>query len=233
MEASNQQLTPSGQIHCLFRTLVLEEQLSLIKTLQEEHKTLHNSKKRKIYDEKIKEDAVEKFKAYGSATKAAEYINNTYEGSAIDESYVRRWIETALEEKEIKQIKKKFKLSRGPTPFYPELEVILIKWFTKQRQKKLAVTLKMFRSQALTIFASLRKKYEESKSSDEKMKYKIYGENKFTASSGWFKRFKVRNNISKRISTHIASSLSETYSKEIAKFLLDVKRIRYCLLKFI
>ncbi len=67
---------------------------------------------------------------------------------------------------------------------FAELEDLLIAWFKKQRDSKLAVTQKMIIGQALKIFQQLKEKFEES---GNEMLTK-YQDSNFFASNGWFKK---------------------------------------------
>jgi len=90
-----------------------------------------------------------------------------------------------LTEDEIKQTKKKSKVAKSNGKF-PEIEESLLQWFKEKRNNKLPVTMEMIKSQARSLFEKNKQKYLETK--DEKLKH--YDNESFSASSGWFKRFK-------------------------------------------
>jgi len=219
----NIEKSPFEQIDSFFQGLSPQKQSSALKYLQNKYSAPKTSKKRKYED--IKDGAVQHFKTSGSGTVTAAYINEKYKerGIHIDESYIRRWSEAALSEEEIKQIKKKVKISRGPGCNYPELEVLLFDWFKMQRNKKISVSLKDFQTQAKSLFQKLAKDYEGTQA-EEKIHLKKYSEGSFTASRGWFQRFRLRKKISKRMATNIASTLTDNYTQDIA---LNIKRLRY------
>src|SRR5688572_11951752 len=103
MQNTNTQSRPLvEQVKDLFKQLSHDEQHSMLNFLESEYKKPKTSRKRKVFDEKLKEETIEKFKSTGSATRAAEYINDTYPEVKIDESYVRRWAEASLSSEEIK-----------------------------------------------------------------------------------------------------------------------------------
>ncbi len=78
----------------------------------------------------------------------------------------------------------------------------------------------MIIGQALKNF---QQKFEES---GNEMLTK-YQDSNFSASNGWFKRFKRRHNISRRLCNHIVSKLSDNYVEKVHKFLGRVtKRLK-------
>ena len=157
-------------------------------------------------------------KETGFYEEAAQRFNSHFE-KTIDESYIRRWVSEQLTEEEIENIKKQFKRTFRQEQ-YPEMEDKLKIWFQEQRERKVALTLKMIQKEALVIFNSLK----EAGKNDVKLSKYVKGE--FKASVGWLRRFRRRAGISRRMGTHTASKLAENYSEQMSQFLMDIKLIR-------
>ena len=191
---------------------------------------------RRVFEEEFKVKAVDIWKANGNYLMTADLLSQQlkdlcqaqgqakegdYEEEKIHESYIRRWTEERLSKEEIEAVKKRVKKTKVKQA-YPELEQRLTNWFGLQRSKKLVVTMKQFKDQALRIFEDLKTKY--TKTGEEALK--IYCEGEFKASAGWFRRFRKRQKISRRAATHVASKLSEDYTTEIASFIGRIRELR-------
>lgn len=224
------------------------QKTNLLKMLQKDCQT--KKRKRNEYTEDFKRKAVDLWKTNRNYSLTAELLNeqlrsrkekeneekkndaenndeeDTEKMSCIDESYIRRWVSEKLDPDEIKKTLKKVKKSKTK-PGFIEMEEELMVWFRKTRESKLSITLRMIREEALSIFEELKKKSKEP-GNEKLVKYK---DSSFSASNGWFRRFKRRNRISRRVCTHTAQKLCDNYAEEIHKFLGRVTKQRYYLLK--
>ena len=172
-----------------------------------------NTKKRKTMDPEIKQKAIKIWKKNRNYSLTASILNKEQE-MQIDESYVRRWIKEDLSSEEIKQTLKKVKITSRKAKFN-ELEEDFVKWFKSTREKKVPITLQMIQDQALSLFRKLK---ENNPS--------FYIQKTFCASSGWFRNFKRRHGISKRMGTHVASKLSDDYASQISLFFGNVRKLK-------
>ena len=202
----------------LFQGLKEDEKATFIKQI--ESVTSTKKRKRAHFDESLRTRAVELWRKNRNYSMTARLINQEFE-TKVDESYIRRYVDQGLDSKEVKQIKKKGKIVSSSGKF-PELEEALLQWFKQKREKKLSLTMDMIKEEARRIFERKRSLYIENK--DESLKH--YGTESFTASTGWFRRFRERARISQRIATHTASTLSLDYTNEIARFLGRVRMYR-------
>lgn len=178
-----------------------------------------NKRKRSTFEEDIKSKCVELWKGNRNFSETARVISQTCD-KKIDESYVRRYVKETLTDDEIKQTKKKCKISQSHGKF-SEMEEGLLLWFKEKRDKKLSVTMDMIKKEALSLFAKIKQHYLETKED----KFKHY-DTEFSASSGWFRRFRERAQFSRRMATHTASTLAIGYVDEVAKFLGRVRMFR-------
>jgi len=96
---------------------------------------------------------------------------------------------------------------------YNDIEEKLISWFRERREAGVRVTGKGMKTEALRL-------------------HKENGSQSFKASCGWFRRFKKRNNITFRRSTHVSQHDKKIIDDRIDKFLKFVTRMRkfrgYC-----
>lgn len=207
-----------GEIVEKFKTLSQEDKDKAWKLLHAEYKP--NKRKRNEYDLDFKKNVVEIYKTTNNYLETTRIVLERYK-VVLDESNVRRWASELLSAAEFKEIKKKPKITKRRAK-YPEMEEDLTVWFTEQRKNKICVSLKMFKDQAKKIFNELKKKFSETHNEE----LKKYEGAEFGASSGWFKRFRRRYKISRRVPTHTAQKLTENYADEISRFIGRVRELR-------
>jgi len=102
------------------------------------------------------------------------------------------------------------------------MEEKLANWFALKRKDKMAISMKMIKEEAKKVFQELKDEYRVT----HKETLKKYETEDFKCSSDWFQRYRKANKIFKRMPTHSASSLSENYANEIAKFIGSVRELK-------
>ena len=133
---------------------------------------MHNGK----YTTEFKEVAVELARKLNNNTKAARDLSLKYSLN-IQEKSLRDWRKEFKSEEDDKRIKKK--QTRDIVCKYPEMEKLLMQWFLDRRRSRLAIN-----------YYDIKKKAKE-----------LNCDPNFTASTGWFRNFRRRYKISKRIPT--------------------------------
>jgi len=215
----NQNLSKADLIFNTFNELDEEDKNKVVENIQ--NSTSSRKRKRTVFEEDFKEKAVNIWKENGNYLMTADELNKGNEGQKVHESYIRRWASEKLAKEEIVQVKKKIKLTK-PKVAYPEMEEMLRNWFKIQRENNLAITMKQFKDKALELFKELKLKYEAT----HNIALESYSKGSFKASNGWFRRFRKRSKISKRIATHVSSKLAENYTSQIATFIGRVRELR-------
>ena len=123
-------------------------------------------------------------------------------GLNLKETSIRDWRKEINVDLNQKRTRKK--QIRDQICKYPLMETELMKWFLERRKAKLVVNL-----------------------SDTKVKAKdLNNDPAFIASSGWFRNFRRRYNISKRIPTHDIQKLLANTMDSIKDYLTEIRNYR-------
>ena len=124
----------------------------------------------------------------------------------VDRRRVQEW---SSKREELKKLVKSAKKSQGGgrKVAYQDIEVKLLRWMSERREEGVRVTSKALKREALRL-------------------HKIFGNQSFKASQGWFEKFKKRNRISLRRSTHINQQPKDKTDGRVDRFLKLVIRMR-------
>ena len=130
--------------------------------------------------------------------KRGESLNSLEKETGHQRTQIRKWI--AQEDKLIElQRKQKRVKGGGRKPLFPEIEMLAIEWFKKQREKKLVVNYNMFRREAMKICQNIGTPTTIDN---------------FLCSNKWIRGVCRRNKISSRKITH-QSQQDNSSQKEI------------------
>lgn len=142
--------------------------------------------------------------------EANELNNNSFIAKKykLDESNVRSWRKKYTPEINLK-ISKKRKRSNQRDDRILQIESEVKDWIIRMRSKKLGISFVDMQKKALEI-----------------AKKNNVPESLFKASNGWMCRFKKRQRLSLRCSTHQASKLKENASEQIKTFLDTMKKLK-------
>ena len=160
---------------------------------------------RKWHNEDLKKEAVKLALEYNNNAKAAAEVMKKYNLRQLDESSIREWINAHkyCTKEEVEKAKKKVQI-RSTQARYKEIEDHLINWIKEMRKKKLAISYKMIKEEAL----------------------KVSNDPEFKATPGWFQRAKKRMKLARRVPTHIIQKLCEKSGKDIQIYLAKLQQLK-------
>lgn len=124
----------------------------------------------------------------------------------VDRRRVQEWCQQQ-DDLKLQQKSSKCLPGRGRKVAYPDIEEKLLKWMKERREAGGRVTGKSLRREALHL-------------------HKLYGNQSFAASSGWYRMFKRRNNIVMRRTTHISQKPKEVTDDLIHRFQRQIIKLR-------
>ncbi|MES9880141.1 MAG: hypothetical protein ABW185_04590 [Sedimenticola sp.] len=124
----------------------------------------------------------------------------------VDRKRVREWVQNKEKIQTFAKLRKRA-TGAGKRVGYPDIEENLLAWFNERRSAGIRVTGKALKYEALRL-------------------HKAGGNQSFKASCGWFRRFKTRNNISFRRTTHVAQHSRELTDDRVDNFLRFTIKMR-------
>lgn len=172
---------------------------------------LNKKKTRKIVTLDIKLDVIDRFK---DGNRAVDIARDLGLQSSTVRTIRRNADKITLSAQSVTALSAA-RLSRNRSVIMEKMETLLINWIEEQHQLNLSVSLKAIQDKALALFGYLKHQLGDSAKNE-----------KFSASRGWFERFKRRSNLHNSqvqdISTPIKQSSEKTKLKEIiSKIIVD------------
>lgn len=163
-------------------------------------KPTHSSNKRKFEDKEKVKIVIRAIQAGNNSAIARE--------EQIDESTIRKWKVSlkdnpAILKSETKKTKRNFHAK------WPEMESKLNDWIDEQRDLKLAVSMNDIILEGKRLMRLM------------------YPNERFSGSNGWFWRFTERNNLSRRVPTHVMQQITSDSKAKIDEYLKQLKKFQF------